>query len=99
MAQQLCISCSKIFRAIIFASRDVLACGFCLIRKQTSDDLKLALQKIDALSEKVKVLEEFTNQNEGVTFVPAVYVATFAKPSVSTDPALQPATRVLKKNE
>lgn len=32
---------------------------------QTLDALKVALQKIDALSEKMKMIEEFTTQNIG----------------------------------
>lgn len=52
------------------------------LRKQTSDDQKAALL-IDALTKKVKVIEEITTLNIGATSTPASQSITTPVPTAS----------------
>ena len=87
MAPQLtCTSCSGTFGPTIFANRHVLICRFCNLRKVISDDLKVALQEIAALKEKVKALEEFATLNVAVTPELEVTITTPSSPTPTPSP-------------
>lgn len=60
------------------------------------DELQAALQKIDALTETVKALQEFATMNVGVTSAPTVSVEA---PSVPTAPTTHPTTNSVPQQE